>query len=1624
MSNRYLSIRKWRMLRETRNQRRYKAYFLLVSLFIVTAISVIAANIFADIITDSDVEVRLNSRLTYYLTVQEDGIDVDGVESSDTQMANLTSGRISVTDRIPDGLIFQGFVTTSNGKIGASSRADSSIACSGVVVDDTNESIVDAGTWNNDHTAYYYHGLHYDVASRTVSFKVEKLKAGCELTVGIITKTPSVVDDPDTQAVETRRDFFNNALASEKDLTSISNTVHAYIESTETVTYPVTYSYTGDIPAGAPDAPTAQSYPANASVSVVTSPTLAGYTFSGWTTTDATVADGSFAMPEQAVNFVGIWTKDIVVPTYTVTYVIDGVAPADYLAPAPRSYPAGGEVSLDELQANATIDGYRFSGWTTTDATIAGSGFTMPTSDVTIHGSFTRISYTVCYEFEGSILPPNAESLLPACANHYPGDTVTTAANPTAEGYEFVGWYKNATFTMPEKNVVIYGEWGLAPAGKFSPTLTKVILNNKDEYMYGETVEFKITITNTAEYPIHDVYVSELLDGAVIDESPNSSYSIIGNSTASISSIATGASVDIFAHYQVQQNESQTLTNTVKLTGALADNNNVLDQSQEYIASVTFTTVAEPAPLTGIIFNPVIYIGMIAIAAITLLARVLLSGKHRLAASAFRHIQQCSHIPHIRFCARNAKRIPIRIACGALAMLLIASGVIHNVIAEEYTEIIKSVSLTSAHASYENNEGGAWNVTKSAEWISNDTARITFDVDTIMKIRDNSGLDVVLVIDTSGSMAGRKIEQMKSDAAGLAEEIINNHNGRVAVVNFSTAATIQSELTNNISNLNNAISNLTATGDTNYNAGLTKAGEVLEEYQSQPDRKLTLLFLTDGFPNLDTPNEEAAYRILKANHPNMLISGIQYEMDSDILEPVKNISDQQFVADMTTLDNVLVSSLYEPVVFGDFVLTDYINNDYWEVADSSSINATAGEFELNSNSDGQYITWDLSDEFGSGAAAELTIDIQLKDNTEYNENTYLPTNTHESVVSTMVDVANENVDSTATPVLKAKYKVTYDANLPSGCSAYSGTLPQNGTYTPLSVVLVPADPISCDGYNFVGWQDANGSADILNGEYVRIRNNDLDFKAVWSKVSIKKTMDGAVHGGSVARLDNGVNINIALKELTGQTITEHTDPNDDIKAIKSASSMSAAQMANARDISSPDSEYPIYAWFDGNDGTIYIYSEASTIKGNPDMSELFYAMGELSDASGIADWDMSETTSIRSAFASCGFRDLDFLADWDVSNVEDMAGMLYINWQLEDISGLANWNTSSLTNMWGTFSGVERVEDLSPLANWDVSNVTDMGYAFYGVMSAQSLDPLANWDVGNVEAMDHMFGGTRTITDVDGLANWDTSKVVWMHEMFRDTPSLTDLQGLANWDVSNVVYMQSMFRESGITNVDGLANWNTGKVELMTSMFGLDRSLEDISGLANWDTSSVTNMHYMFSETAIKDVDALSNWDTSNVLDMSDMFSAVTLLNVDGLARWDTGKVENMHGMFYGTPGLGDISGLTNWNVSSVTDMSEMFKYSGFTNIGNLSNWNTGNVTDMSHMFEFVINHGFTDISGASGWDVSKVTDMSYMFANDGAIASLTVLDNWDTSSVLEKGNMFLNIPDTIQRPRWWGTGS
>ena len=159
--------------------------------------------------------------------------------------------------------------------------------------------------------------------------------------------------------------------------------------------------------------------------------------------------------------------------------------------------------------------------------------------------------------------------------------------------------------------------------------------------------------------------------------------------------------------------------------------------------------------------------------------------------------------------------------------------------------------------------------------------------------------------------------------------------------------------------------------------------------------------------------------------------------------------------------------------------------------------------------------------------------------------------------------------------------------------------------------------------------------------------------------------------------------------------------------------------------------------------------------------------------------------------------------------------------------------------------------------------------------------------------------------------------------------------------------------------------------------------------------------------SALTDISALSSWNTSSVTNMSHMFEdADALTDIDALANWDTSSVTNMSNMFYNADALTDVDGATNWDTSSVTNMSNMFyNADAFTDIDGASNWDTSSVTNMSHMFEDA--DALTDIDGASNWDTSSVTNMSHMFSVARALTNIDGAANWDTSSVTDMRYMF-----------------
>lgn len=534
-----------------KDKKKIVIFALSISLFVAFLIVLINRSFAVPL--DDGARVAPNSDLTYYIDVIYDGKDATAVSSSDTVTANVNSDYIYVEDKLPDGLTFKNFVTTSDGTIGAVKRSDGS-SCPGYVVGDSA-------------------GLVYDNTTRTVSFKVKNLQAGCKLTVGIVTTTPSLPRGK-------RLDFYNTAFARENNFTFKSNTVHVFMGDEEATLYTVTYKYTGTVPDGAP-VPEVGSYSEGTTVGVEANPTIAGYTFSGWSTSDVTVSNNSFTMPSKNVTFTGSFTAKT---KYTVSYSISGTLPEGFVAPTTKSYGAGDDVVLDTLKVGDVINGYRFLGWSST-VDLSDGIFQMPSSNVTIVGRFEQIKYTVSYQFQGAVIPSNADSLLPASATYAPGEIVTVASEPVASGYKFLGWYKSATFEMPEEDVVIYGEW-MRFSGYFVPTITITIPNQKSIYQNGEVVNFQITVKNNASIAINDVMVQDYLDGATFNTGSN--YTILSDSIAKISTIAAGGSVTLTAKFTAGSDVVKDYVNTVELTGAIADNYYYLDTSKDYKVSASF----------------------------------------------------------------------------------------------------------------------------------------------------------------------------------------------------------------------------------------------------------------------------------------------------------------------------------------------------------------------------------------------------------------------------------------------------------------------------------------------------------------------------------------------------------------------------------------------------------------------------------------------------------------------------------------------------------------------------------------------------------------------------------------------------------------------------------------------------------------------------------------------------------------------------------------------------------------------------------------------------------------------------------------------------------------------------
>ena len=437
---------------------------------------------------------------------------------------------------------------------------------------------------------------------------------------------------------------------------------------------------------------------------------------------------------------------------------------------------------------------------------------------------------------------------------------------------------------------------------------------------------------------------------------------------------------------------------------------------------------------------------------------------------------------------------------GIILGIIILSVVIIIPISLATPTPVRSVEIKSENLDYDKKEPGSFKVTKSAKWISKGKAQITFDIDTVMK-NDTKDNDVILVLDTSDSMNGKKLERLKADCVELVDSLLADSNNKVALITFGTSSNIVSNFTNNKEDLTNKINSLQTSGNTNYYQALVNVDNVLKDYNKESDTEVITLFLTDGYPDYDTPNEGSQFRYLKNKYSYLTINSIQYEIGNEPIEVLKKISDEQFIANMETLNDILFEAV-TPARYEKFNIIDYINDEHFTIKDESDIKVSQGEVTLTD--DNSRIDWTI-DKFKSGIDAKMTISVSLKDKFLNQDNLY-STNVKEKIKTSIG--SEENITSTLTPILATNYQVIYDGNAPDGCSVKNvPTLQRQPVFNTVSITDVEPE---CAGYKFKGWKIVTENVKSINDKHFVMPEANVTLRAEWSKVAVKKSMDGKV----------------------------------------------------------------------------------------------------------------------------------------------------------------------------------------------------------------------------------------------------------------------------------------------------------------------------------------------------------------------------------------------------------------------------------------------------------------------------------------------------------------------------------
>ena len=334
------------------------------------------------------------------------------------------------------------------------------------------------------------------------------------------------------------------------------------------------------------------SYTYGVGATLPTDVTRTGYTFKGWYYNENLTGSPVTAISNIETGNKEYWAK-WEINQYTVT-----VKPENGEADITITQDYGTAIAAP---ADPTREGYTFTGW---DRDIPA---TMPAENMTITAKWKVNQYTITFDSNGG------SEIAPITQDY--GTAITAPADPTREGYTFIGWDKAIPATMPAEDLTITAQWRdiAAPTGEI-----KIAENGWKSFL--NTITFRLffkdtqTVTVTAadnsgkavkiEYLLSDKALTESeLAGmtftaysAPFSINPDNEYVIYAKLTDTSGNVAyintngivLDATVPVISGIEAGKTycAAQTITVDEKYIGTVKVNGKVLEE--DYIAEPTY----------------------------------------------------------------------------------------------------------------------------------------------------------------------------------------------------------------------------------------------------------------------------------------------------------------------------------------------------------------------------------------------------------------------------------------------------------------------------------------------------------------------------------------------------------------------------------------------------------------------------------------------------------------------------------------------------------------------------------------------------------------------------------------------------------------------------------------------------------------------------------------------------------------------------------------------------------------------------------------------------------------------------------------------------------------------------